>query len=106
MSLLKTILSIGAGIITAAASYVLMSSNKSESNSVNNQNNRVNDAGSVNQTPAEINKSEKILKKLDKIQIALVNFARFASEVIRSVSLFIRAMKCYEYDNSYQPYQR
>ena len=99
MGILKSILSIGAGIIAAAASYVLMSNKKdpesqSRNDSVNNN--------PVTEPDKEAKSSEKMLRTLDKLQIGLVNFARFSSDVIRSISLFIRAMRCYEYDSSYQ----
>ena len=46
-----------------------------------------------------LKQSNNLVNKLDKIQIALVNFARFISEVVRVVSLFIRAT-----DYSYSMY--
>lgn len=102
MSIIRTILSIGAGILAAAASYVLMSSNDKKNESVNTSSecNRP-EEGNCCSKPS-VSKSDKVIRKLDKIQIGLVNFARFTSEVIRSIILFVRAMKCYEYDNSYQ----
>lgn len=46
-----------------------------------------------------LRQSNNLVNKLDKIQIALVNFARFISEIVRVVSLFVRAT-----DYSYSVY--
>jgi ABC-type antimicrobial peptide transport system permease subunit len=103
MNILKTALSVGAGLLATAACYLFMSGNKKSGNEntknsqVNNQDNN-NGIGSVK--PMD-DKSDNVLKKLDKFQVGLINFARFISEVVRAISLFIRAMRCYEYDVSY-----
>ena len=110
MSILKVALSIGAGILATAACYLGLSSlsnnsvsgNKGEDHlcandpsQVGNSNNITNSAYGVSK-----NKSDALLRKLDRIQVGVINFARFVSEVVRSISLFVRAMRCYEYDVS------
>lgn len=104
MNVLKTIMSVGAGILAAAASYVLMSCKKESVNNNCQMSNQeaVDDPSANGFNSNKFKKSENVLVKLDKLQVGLMNFARFFSEVIRSVSLFIRAMNCYEYDRSYR----
>lgn len=101
MSLLKIALSIGAGILATAACYLGLStvanvSGKEECLIDNNPQTDNNNNPIVNGK----NKSEALLRKLDKVQVCVINFARFVSEVVRSISLFVRAMRCYEYDVS------
>lgn len=107
MNILKTVLSVGAGILATAACYLFMSGTKksggnedkvTENPQVNNQVNN-DEVGSVR--PMESIQSDNLLRKLDKFQVGLINFARFISEVVRAISLFIRATRCYEYDVSY-----
>lgn len=106
MNILKTVLSVGAGLLATAACYLFMSSEKKSGNEEGTESSQVNNLDRSNDTlgsdnPIGIKKSDNLLKKLDKFQVGLINFARFVSEVIRAISLFIRAMRCYEYDVSY-----
>lgn len=96
MGILKTVLSVGAGLLAMAACYISMSreSDKSENSSVNQS--QENGMGDVD--PMKIRKNDDILLKLDKLQIGLINLSRFISEVVRAISLFIRATKYYGYE--------
>lgn len=103
MNVLKTVLSIGAGVLATAACYLFMSGGKESKKEdseieprVDNQNSNM--AGTV--TIPKPAKSDQVIRKLDKLQVGLINFARFVSEVVRAISLFLRAMKCYEYDTT------
>lgn len=106
MSILKIALSIGAGILATAACYLGLSSinNVSENKENHLCSTETGDpqVNNINNNPEILrkNKSEALLRKLDKIQVSVINFARFVSEVVRSISLFVRAMRCYEYDVS------
>lgn len=105
MNILKTVLSVGAGLLATAACYLFMSENKKEKSGsndpqVDNLSNN-NDTGQPVDSRRPVSKSDNVLKKLDKFQVGLINLARFISEVVRAISLFIRAMRCYECDTSY-----
>lgn len=109
MNILRTVLSIGAGLLATAACYIFMSNISSESNNEDKTplvDNQFSNGPGGNQSSGsctvshKINKSETILRRLDKFQVGIVNFARFTSDVVRSISLFIRAMRCYECDAS------
>lgn len=109
MNILKSVLSVGAGLLATAACYLFMSSGKKSDDNetepesqVNNQMTGDEYGGSPNPQCRKSTsaKSDRLLAKLDKFQVGLINFARFISEVVRAISLFIRATRCYEYDVS------
>lgn len=102
MSILKIALSIGAGILATAACYLGLSSINSERSNGEDHlsSGDPSQVDNNNNFPQERNKSEALLRRLDKVQVGVINFARFVSEVVRSISLFVRAMRCYEYDVS------
>lgn len=110
MNVLKSVLSVGAGLLATAACYLLMSSDKKSDDNeagesqVNNQttDGEYSDRPNAGYSKTSTAKSDNLLRKLDKLQVGLINFARFVSEVVRAISLFIRATRCYEYDVSYQ----
>lgn len=110
MNILKSVLSVGAGLLATAACYIFMSSNKKSDDNETREsqvNNQTTDEGypdcpNAGYRKSSSAKSDNLLIKLDKFQVGLINFARFISEVVRAISLFIRATKCYEYDVSYQ----
>lgn len=118
MNILKSVLSVGAGLLAAASCYFLMGGSKKSDDNETESESQVNNqmAGSMGQsespnancTNSAPAKSDCLLIKLDRFQVGLINFARFISEVVRAISLFIRATKCYEYDvslnNGYQKY--
>lgn len=106
MNVMKTILSIGAGILATAACYLFMSGDKESKKEeleteprVGNPNSNM-DGTVTNQKPSA---SVQVIRKLDKLQVGLINFARFVSEVVRAISLFLRAMNCYNYDTARYP---
>lgn len=106
MNVLKTVLSIGAGVLATAACYLFMSGDKESKKEeletepqVDNQNSNM--VGTV--TRPKPTNSDRIIRKLDKLQVGLINFARFVSEVVRAISLFLRAMRCYEVDTARYP---
>lgn len=114
MSILRAVLSIGAGLLAMTACYVGMSKTEERVNESMNSSNKCGspDASSdakrmemdpmMNQMGQSGNqvKSNNILEKLDRLQVALLNLARFISEVVRAVSLFIRATNYYEYNRA------
>lgn len=97
MSVLKIALSIGAGILATAACYLCISS--SEQNNINSSNkNQEASTENLQCNTASTSKTSNLVKKLDKFQVCVLNAARFTSDVVRSITLFIRAINCYEYD--------
>lgn len=110
MNILKSVLSVGAGLLATAACYLFMSSGKKSDDNeagesqVNNQttDGEYSDRPNAEYRKSSSAKSDSLLLKLDKFQVSLINFARFISEVVRAITLFIRATRCYEYDVSYQ----
>lgn len=114
MNVLKSVLSVGAGLLATAACYLFMSSGKksddNEATSEEGESQVYNQTTGRDQSdcpnadcrrPRPV-RSDRLLLKLDKFQVGLINFARFVSEVVRAISLFIRATRCYETDISYQ----
>lgn len=114
MNILKSVLSVGAGLLATAACYLFMSSGKksddNETTSEEGESQVCNQTTGRDQSdcpnadcrrPRPV-RSDRLLLKLDKFQVGLINFARFVSEVVRAISLFIRATRCYETDISYQ----
>ena len=102
MSIFKKLIILGAGIIASAVSYMFMRDN----NEVNNQREPIMDnTGKVVYDPnKEVEpKSVVAVRKLDNFQVGCVNLARFISDVVRSISLLIRATSPagFNYNNQY-----